>query len=116
MVGDCACGIGFAPMISLALLLVPPVLLFSLVCYGADKLHLFRLPERLLIPIMIWIAFGIGAGHCLLLSLWARAVCAKIFARLSPPVFSLRPSSLVASNPRGLLRFGVVVSPPARLC
>src|SRR5207245_5391415 len=62
---------GFAPMASLALVLVPPILLFSLACYLADKWNLDQLPERMFLPIMMWVAFGIGAGHCLMLSLWA---------------------------------------------
>ena len=62
---------GFAPMASLALLFAPPVLLFSLACYLADKFKLDRLPERQFLPLMMWLAFGIGSGHCLALSVWA---------------------------------------------
>jgi hypothetical protein len=62
---------GFAPMASLALLASPPVLLFSLACYLADKFHLDRLPERQFLPMMMWLGCGIGVGHCLLLSVWA---------------------------------------------
>jgi ABC-type transport system involved in multi-copper enzyme maturation permease subunit len=62
---------GFAPMASLALLATPPVLLFSLACYLADKYHLDRLPERHFLPLMMWLACGIGIVHCLLLSVWA---------------------------------------------
>jgi hypothetical protein len=62
---------GFAPMASLALLFAPPILLFSLACYLADKLHLDRLPERQFLPMMMWLALAIGCGHCLVLSIWA---------------------------------------------
>jgi hypothetical protein len=34
-------------------------------------LNLDNLPERLFAPIMMWVAFGLGVGHCLLVSLWA---------------------------------------------
>ena len=62
---------GFAPMASLALLFAPPVLLFSLACYLADKFNLTRLPERQFLPMMMWLALAIGCGHCLVLSVWA---------------------------------------------
>jgi ABC-type Na+ efflux pump permease subunit len=62
---------GFAPMVSLALLFAPPVLLFSLACYLADKFNLTRLPERQFLPMMMWLALAIGFGHCLVLSIWA---------------------------------------------
>jgi ABC-type transport system involved in multi-copper enzyme maturation permease subunit len=62
---------GFAPMASLAFLFVPPILLFTLACYLADKFDLTRLPERWFLPMMMWLAFAIGCGHCLVLSAWA---------------------------------------------
>jgi ABC-type transport system involved in multi-copper enzyme maturation permease subunit len=62
---------GFAPMASLALLFVPPVLLFTFACYLADEFNLDRLPERRFLPMMMWLAFAIGCGHCLVLSAWA---------------------------------------------
>ena len=62
---------GFAPMASLALLFAPPILLFSLACYLADKFNLTRLPPRQFLPLMMWLAFAIGIGHCLVLSVWA---------------------------------------------
>jgi len=64
---------GFAPMASLALLFVPPVLLFSLACYLAGKFQLYRLPERWFLPMMMWLAVAIGCGHCLVMSAWAAA-------------------------------------------
>jgi ABC-2 family transporter protein len=62
---------GFAPMASLALLVAPPILLFSLTCYLADRFNLTRLPERQFLPMMLWLALAIGIGHCLVLSIWA---------------------------------------------
>ncbi len=67
---------GFAPMVSLSLLCAPPVLLFTLACYLADKFNLDRLPERRFLPMMMWLAFAIGCGHCLVLSAWA-ATCLR---------------------------------------
>ena len=62
---------GFAPITALALLAVPPVLLFTLACYLADKFKLDQLHERQFLPLMMWLAFAIGSGHCLVLSVWA---------------------------------------------
>ena len=61
----------FAPAASLALLIVPPILLFSFACYLAAEFNLYRLSERLFLPMLLWLALGIGIGHCLALSLWA---------------------------------------------
>ena len=58
-------------MASLALLFAPPVLLFSLACYLADQFNLDRLPARQFLSLMMWLAFAIGSGHCLALSVWA---------------------------------------------
>lgn len=106
---------GFAPMVSLALVLVPPIVLFSLACYCAGEWNLYRLPERIVIPIMMWVAFAIGAGHCLLLSLWAagrlrRDFRAIVTSRFQP--LSLRP--WWRPTRRRLLRFGIAgVAVPA---
>lgn len=62
---------GFAPMTAVALVLFPPWLLFSLVCYACDEMQLDQMPERQFLPLMMWIGFGIGMGYCLLLSVWA---------------------------------------------
>jgi ABC-type transport system involved in multi-copper enzyme maturation permease subunit len=62
---------GFAPVTSLALLVAPIVLMFSLACYLSVKFHLDRLPERRFLPMLMWAAFVIGSGHCLALSVWA---------------------------------------------
>jgi len=81
---------GFAPLMSLALVLAPPVLLFSLVCYLADEWKLGQLPDRKFLPAMMWVAFGIGVGHCLLLSVWAGTRLRRDFrtvvtSRFQPP-------------------------------
>ena len=76
---------GFAPMASLALLFAPPILLFSLACYLAHKFNLGRLPERRFLPLMMWLAFAIGCGHCLVLSVWAAT---RLRHRLRPVAMS----------------------------
>jgi hypothetical protein len=98
---------GFAPLATVALVLVPPVLLFSLICYLCDEFGVDRMPERQLLPVMKWIAFGIGVGHCLLLSAWAAARLRHDFrttvtSRFQPP--SLR-RWWRRPDPRTLLRF-----------
>ena len=62
---------GFAPLAALALVCVPPVLAFSAVCIAAEEVRFFRLPDRMVIPVIMWTAFGIGALHCLAVSRWA---------------------------------------------
>lgn len=62
---------GFAPLTSVALAIGPPVLIFSLFCFLAEEWRFFRLPERQVLPIMMWIAFGITMLNCLFLSWWA---------------------------------------------
>jgi ABC-type Na+ efflux pump permease subunit len=64
---------GFAPLTALAWLIIPPVLEFSLACYVADELNLQHLPARVFLPLLMWLAFGIGVLHCVLLSWWAGA-------------------------------------------
>jgi ABC-type Na+ efflux pump permease subunit len=81
---------GFAPMTALALVSVPPVALFSLVCYIAGELKLYRMSERQFLPMMMWVAFGIGAVHCVLLSAWAashlrRDLRTIVTSRFQPP-------------------------------
>jgi hypothetical protein len=62
---------GFAPITSLGVICIPPVLLFSLTCYLADEFNVDRLPEHRLLPMMMWVAVAIGVAHCLALSVWA---------------------------------------------
>lgn len=62
---------GFAPMTAVAVALVPPALVFSLICYVGDQIQFFRLPERQAMPLMLWVAVGLVFGNCLLLSAWA---------------------------------------------
>lgn len=64
---------GFAPSASLALVMVPPILAFSLACYLAAEFNLDRLPDRLFLPVMMWLGLAIGMGHCAALSTWAAA-------------------------------------------
>ena len=63
---------GFAPLISVAAILVPPALLFALVCYLFDQWGLDRMPERRFLPMMLGIACAISLGNCLMLSVWAK--------------------------------------------
>ncbi len=99
---------GFAPLTTVTLLIVPPVLLFSFICFVCDELGVDRMPDQQFLPVMRWIAFGIGVGHCLLLSGWAAARLRHDFrttvtSRFQPPSSRRwwRP------NPRVLLRFAV---------
>lgn len=97
---------GFAPLATVTLVVVPPVLLFSFICFLCDLWNVDRMPERQFLPVMMWIAFGIGVGHCLLLSAWAAARLRHDFrttvtSRFQPP--SLR--RWWRPNPRTLLRF-----------
>lgn len=62
---------GFAPMVSLGLVLIPPLGIFSVLAYTLGQYDFFRLPERLWLPMMVWLAFALGTGNCTLLSLWA---------------------------------------------
>jgi ABC-type Na+ efflux pump permease subunit len=62
---------GFAPVVALACVFVPPALVFSIACYLADVLRLDQLPERQFFPCMMWLAVAIGVGHYALLSGWA---------------------------------------------
>ncbi len=85
---------GFAPVVALACVFVPPVLVFSIACYVADVLGLDGLPERQLFPCMMWLAVGIGVGHYALLSGWAhwhlrRDFRTVVMSRFQPA--SLRP-------------------------
>ena len=102
---------GFAPIASVALALVPPTLLFSLVCYLSDRWHLTRMPDRQFLPLMMWIGFGIWLGNCLLLSAWAatrlrRDFRATVTSRYEPPALRhwWNPSR------RALLRFGAAAT------
>jgi len=81
---------GFAPMTAVALVLLPPWLLFSLVCYVCDEMQVDRMPERQFLPLMTWIGFGIGMAHCFLLSVWAAGRLRRDFrvtvtSRFQPP-------------------------------
>lgn len=62
---------GFAPIVALALALAPPTVLFFILCVVADEWGWLRRPDRVTVPVMVWVAFGLGVGHCALLSAWA---------------------------------------------
>jgi ABC-type transport system involved in multi-copper enzyme maturation permease subunit len=102
---------GFAPMASLALLFAPPVLLFSLACYLADKFHLDRLPAGQFLPLMMWLAFAIGIGHCLVLSVWAAT---RLRHHLRPVAMSgyqpLPPRRWRLPSRRAVRRFAIAVA------
>ena len=62
---------GFAPLVALALLAIPPTLIFSLICYAADKMNVFQSNSRHWVPVLVWGAFAMALGHCAILSGWA---------------------------------------------
>ena len=78
---------GFAPMLTLALIFVPPILVFSLICYLVDEFNLDRLPERQLLPMMMWVAVGVGVTHCVILSWWAAGRLRREFREVVPSRF-----------------------------
>jgi hypothetical protein len=82
---------GFAPMVSLGLCIVPPIVLFSIASYVAFKIHLDRLPDRVFVSLMTWVAFGIGTGHCLMLSLWATGQLRTEFRTIVTSRFQPKP-------------------------
>jgi len=102
---------GIAPTASLALLLVPPILLFSLACYVAGKFDLYRLPERRFLPLMMWLALAIGIGHCLVLSVWAAT---RLQTDLRPVALSryqpLPPWRWRLPNRRAVRRFAMAAA------
>ena len=102
---------GFAPLLTLALILVPPILEFTFLCWVADETNLDRLPTRQFLPLMMWAAVGVGVLHCLLLSRWAagrlrREFRAVVTSRFQPPPARRwwRPSW------RGIIRFALRTS------
>ncbi|MGC3957668.1 MAG: hypothetical protein QM813_06880 [Verrucomicrobiota bacterium] len=82
---------GFAPMLTLALIFVPPILEFTFLCYLADKIKLHRMPERQFLPLMMWVAVGVGVLHCALLSWWAAGRLRREFRNVVTSRF--QPSS-----------------------
>ncbi len=104
---------GYAPLASLALLAVPPVLLFTFVCVIGDKLDFDNMPERRLLPLMMWLGFAIGVTHCLLLSLWAASrlrhhLRAIAMSRYQPlPVWQWRFPSVRTLRRLGLATAGI---------
>jgi ABC-type transport system involved in cytochrome c biogenesis permease component len=81
---------GFAPMVALALVFVPPILGFSFICYVLGETGWFRMSERKFLPILMWVAFAVGVVHCLLISWWAAGRLRQDFraivtSRFQPP-------------------------------
>jgi len=81
---------GFAPFLTLGLIMVPPVLEFSFACYLADKFNWDRFSEERFLPLMMWIAVGIGVCHCAMLRQWAAgrlkfALRVTVTSRFQPP-------------------------------
>lgn len=62
---------GFAPLVALALLTIPPTLVFSLGCYIADDAHVYRYSDRLVIPAFVGSAFAMLLLHCAIITGWA---------------------------------------------
>jgi ABC-type transport system involved in cytochrome c biogenesis permease component len=105
---------GFAPMLSLALVFGPPILVFSLICYVFDETGLTRMPERKYLPLLMWVALGVGLVHCAILCRWAAGCLRRDFrvvvtSRFQPPASRpwWRPSW------RGIGRFMVRVGATA---
>jgi hypothetical protein len=99
---------GFAPLTSLALVIAPPVFLFSLACYFADKAHLYRLPGRLFVPMMMWVAFSIAFAHLAAVSLWAARQFQANFRTVVTSRFQPSPArSWWRPTGRKVLRFGL---------
>ncbi|MEY4385058.1 MAG: hypothetical protein RLY20_341 [Verrucomicrobiota bacterium] len=62
---------GFAPLVALALLVIPPVLVFSLLCFVADEAGVYRTGARIYVTATAFAAFGIAFAHCAILRGWA---------------------------------------------
>ncbi|HSU54041.1 MAG TPA: hypothetical protein VLT36_08300 [Candidatus Dormibacteraeota bacterium] len=82
---------GFAPMLSVALIVIPPIIGFTALCYLVDKTHLDRLPERIFIPLMVWAGFATGAGPCAVLSFWSARRFRKEFRTTVTSRFQPKP-------------------------
>jgi len=104
-------------MLSIALIFVPTILLFSLFCYLVDKVHLAeRIGPRHFVPIMSWVAFSIWVGHCLVLSIWAASSLRVNFRTVVTSRF--QPQSLIKwwrPTRRKLLRTGITIVSAAAL-
>lgn len=72
---------GFAPIAAVAITLVPPVLLFSFICYLFDEWNMTH-PEHRYLPILMWIGVGVFLGSCILLSSVAASRFRRDFRRL----------------------------------
>jgi len=110
---------GLAPLASVATLFAPPILLFSFAWgFLANAWNFNRMPPQQFLPVMMWIAFGIHAGYCLLLSVWAASHLRRDFriivtSRFQPPSHRRwwRPDWRIALRlAAGAAVFGVVVA------
>ena len=95
---------GFAPLLSLALVFIPPVIAFSIACYVAFDLHLLPSDDRLQSNIILWSGFSFGVLHCILLCAWASG---KLRDEFRSTVIGSAESSWRRSLPslRTVLRF-----------
>jgi hypothetical protein len=99
---------GLAPMVCLGIIIVPPIILFTMACYCADKAHVMNLPERIVMPLLMWVAAAIGAMHCVLLSIWAAGRLRAEFRNVVTSRFQPKPvGSWWKRRRRGLLRLAL---------
>lgn len=99
---------GFAPMLTLTLIFVPPILEFTFLCWVADEIKLHRLPERQFIPMMMWVAFGVGVLHCVILSWWAAGRLRNEFRHVVTSRFQpVAPRRWWRPSLRGIIRLAV---------
>jgi hypothetical protein len=95
---------GFAPLAALALVIVPPVVVFSLTCFVFDEWRITRMPEKRLMPLMLWIAVGQCAEHLVLLAVWAAGRLKRDLRAIATGSYE-RPRLWWLPRPRTLLRF-----------
>ena len=95
---------GFAPLVAVALVVIPPTLLYSLVCYLGDQARLFNSDVRNWMPIMVWLAVGMLVTHCLLLCSWAAGKLRHDFRAVVIGRFDNKPRSWNACA-RSILKF-----------
>lgn len=100
---------GFAPMVSVALAVVPPVILFSITCYLADKFNLDRLPERQILPLMMSVGFGIGLLNCIALSFWSAGNMRRHFRAVVASRFQPLPARSYLPSLKTVVRFALAV-------
>jgi ABC-type transport system involved in cytochrome c biogenesis permease component len=62
---------GFAPLVGVVLMLLPPWLIFSIVCYWSGDWGWSQMSQREYLPLMMWIGFGTGMLHSVVVGHWA---------------------------------------------